>query len=183
MKTPSPDEGLLPPLCIPHSFTDPVELLPPHARPSGSATAAMVRRVLARPLAGTGEDTRRRLVGSIARCVRQLRYGSARSGSADVVAVWETDLVLEACELAIRTLREARGRMLANAMLAWVDGEAEGQEGAPGGARAIAMPPPGTTMGASGMGGGDEDNDAEQIVAQLMGLCEIRGWLVAKREH
>lgn len=161
---------MLPPLVAPASVSAPLVLLPPSRAPG--AAAAMLLRVLPPGVPA-------RLMDILARCVGELRYGrvkaaaeprAAASGErqgggsrGEATAAWERDLVLEACELAVRTLDAARRRLAARAVLAWVDSEApaEQEEGRER--------------------GGEGQDEEEEIVTHLMRLCELRGWLVAAR--
>jgi hypothetical protein len=174
------------PLVAPAEATAAVTLRPASACPP-RALEAMLRRVLP-------PHPPRRLVAILARCLGELRYAAveeeeeeeeeeegqgaavtaepqgngaaaafgARRSQAAARAAWEADLVLEACELAAQTLDAARRRLAARAVLAWVGGGSEGE--------------------GEGEGEAAQECEEEQLLADLMRLCELRGWLVARRE-
>lgn len=152
---------MLAPLVAPRSISSPVRLLPPARDPRRSE--ALVRRVVP-------ATAPQRLVDILVRCLGELRHGRVSAPAPAPAADWEADLVLEACELAARTLDAARKMLAARSVLDWVDGgtpDHGGSEDAP-------------RWRGQGNDDGDDD-DAEEIVVHLMGLCELRGWLVARR--
>jgi len=144
------------------------------------------------------------IVAILGRCLGELRYGAVRAvesrderveraeeerrdGDVEELVRWEADLVLEACELAVRTLERSMKRVGARAVLDWLGeegGDPSKGAGGEGAGREGAGREGAGREGAGREGAGREGEMGEggaEMVGQLMALCEVRGWLVSRR--